>query len=514
MSIVNCLARHARVKGDEPALTFGDRRLTWAQLQRRAHQVAQALQGLGVRPGTSVVTVLTNGIELVEVQLGCLVAGAVLVPVLPGAVPREVRLVVEDSRAEVVVCEPGTARELLDPAAGSTGGAGPVVLVVGDPVPGALDYAGTVSSAPAEDPRVATAADRVAAIRYTSGTTGRPKGCVTTYDRLAWAAAVYLTQLQLTEQDRAALSSPLSAGLGIALLHVYVSAGIPMWLLPRFDAEALLALVERERITLMYAIESTFARLTRAPSLLTRDLGSVRLMYANSPGKDAADGFRALRANPTWGGRFFNAYGSTEAGGSVTFNLPDDIDAALAEPTLAPRTESIGRDAPFCRIECLDDEGRPVPDGEIGELVISAPSVFAGYLGLPEETSQVLRDGRLFTGDLAYRDRDGFVYLAGRKREMIKSGGLNVYPAEVEMVLGLHPQVVESAVVGLADPQWGEKVVAFVVAEPGCDPEDLEAHCARHLAGYKRPKTITLVESLPKGETGKIVKRLLVERAG
>ncbi|MET8947902.1 AMP-binding protein [Streptomyces sp. NPDC004542] len=506
MFIANCLEQNARVRPDRPAVTFGDRGHTWSQLLERVHRVSNMLISHGATPGTPVVSVLANSLELVELQLACLAIGAVYVPVMPTSVHREIELVVRDSAARIVVCDPAFVADLVSAAPDVR------VIAVGGAQPGATDYATAVAAASGTDPRVSVPTDAVAAIRYTSGTTGVPKGCVTTHDRLAWATAIYLTRMRLDPDDRATLSSPLSAGLGIALLHVYVCAGISMWVLPRFDPEQLLDLIERERITLVYAIESTFARLSRSPSVLTRDLSSVRLMYANSPGKDAAEGFRTLRANPTWRGGFFNAYGSTEAGGSVTFNLPEDIDEALSDPALAARTESIGRDAPFCRIECLDDDGRPVPDGEVGELVISAPSVFAGYLGHEEASAAVLRDGRLFTGDLAHRDSAGFVHLAGRKREMIKSGGLNVYPAEVEMVLSRHPDVLEAAVVGVPDQKWGEMVVAFVVVRPGCDAERLKTHCAEHLAGYKRPKEITLVEALPKGETGKILKRALVDR--
>ncbi|GAA4113098.1 fatty-acid--CoA ligase FadD5 [Nocardioides fonticola] len=516
MFLAHALARHATARPDEPALSVGGETLTWAGLRERVHRAAHVLLAHGAGPGVPVVSVLANSRELVETQLACLSIGAVYVPLLPVSVQREIEHVVRDAGARVLLCQ-------ADGAAGLAAAFPDLpLLVVGHEGAAGVgtDYAAAAAAAPTHDPGIVVDPQAVASIRYTSGTTGAPKGCLTTHDRLAWAAAVYLTEMNLERTDRATLSSPLAAGLGVALLHTYVVAGIPMWVLPRFDADALLDLVERERITLVYAIESTFARLTRTEGLLERDLSSVRLMYANSPGKDAASGFRLLRSNPTWRGRFFNAYGSTEAGGSVTFNRPEDIDRALDDPSLAGRTESIGRDAPFCLVECLDDDGRPVPDGEVGELVISAPSLFAGYLGLPEATAEVLRDGRLHTGDLAYRDAEGFVYMAGRKREMIKSGGLNVYPAEVEMVLTAHPDVVEVAVVGIADEQWGEKVVAVVVPEPGAAAdadvllEALRTHCTDRLAGYKRPKEYRLVTTLPKGETGKILKRAVVEALG
>ena len=181
----------------------------------------------------------------------------------------------------------------------------------------------------------------------------------------------------------------------------------------------------------------------------------------------------------------------------------------LADPALEHRVESIGREAMLCQVECLDDDLRPVKQGEVGEMAVKAPTVFKGYWNRPEETAEVLRGGWLLTGDMAWRDCDGFIFLAGRKRDMIKSGGLNVYPAEVEFVISALPRIAEVAIVGVPDEKWGEKVVACVVARGACTGEEVIAFCNGKLAGYKRPKEVIFMDELPKNETGKIVKRLL-----
>ncbi|MGH6980860.1 MAG: class I adenylate-forming enzyme family protein, partial [Stellaceae bacterium] len=203
---------------------------------------------------------------------------------------------------------------------------------------------------------------------------------------------------------------------------------------------------------------------------------------------------------------------SSEAGGLVTFRLPIHYQMALEQPeTYGYLLDSAGTEAPLTRVDCLDDDLNPVPQGEIGELAISGPSVFRGYWERPEETVKVLRNGWLLTGDLAYKDKDGVIFIKGRKREMIKTGGVNVYPAEIEPVLELHDAVVEAAVVGIPDKEWGEKVVAFVVAKSKISETELIDFCRDKLAAYKRQKQIVFVDEFPM-KAGKVLKRALIER--
>lgn len=501
MLISNCVARNLRRRPNELALQFEGTRRSWSELHARINRIGNGLIFLGVGPGKAVASILHNSPELVEVQLACLAIGAIYVPIMPGSVEREIAHVLSDVGASIVVCDAQFASRLKELSM--------TLVTVGCTGSGALSYDDLMAQSAPQDPGVSVRPDAVAMVRYTGGTTGRPKGCIATHDQLGWAAAAYLAQLPFSADERGTISSPLSAGLAIATLHQYVAAGVPTFLLPRYDAGQLLKVIATERITRIYAVETMFNSLVRHPDMPSTDLSSLRLVYGNSPGKEAADGFRQLRQNPTFSGRFYNAYGSTEAGGSVSFNMPDDIDAALAQPELAQRTESIGRVGMFCRIECRSEDGTPVAAGEVGELTINSPSQFSEYHKLPEATAEVLRDGWLYTGDLARMDSDGFIFLAGRKRDMIKSGGLNVYPAEVEGVLAGHPLVEEAAVVGAPDERWGEMVVAFVHVQSPCDEAELAAYCAERLAGYKRPKQYRFVTALPKSETGKILKREL-----
>lgn len=503
MYIGNCLARNAATQGASLAVSFCGTNLSWSTLNDRVCRLANALMARGVRARDKVIAILPNGIEAVEVQLACFSIGAIFIPTMPGMVKSEIAHIIKDAGVSIAFTDP-RLEHLLD------GLADGLQVVSTDPSgDGLSSYEAMIQSGSAAPPRVDLDPDAPCMVRYTSGTTGTPKGCIASHVQLAWVAASYLAHLPIAMDEKGLISTPLAAGLGTAMLHTFICAGIPIHILPKFEPDAVFDAVEREGITRIYAIETMFNAITLLPRVKTADLSSLRLLYGNSPGKSAAEGFRRLRENPTFSGRFYNAYGSTEAGGSVTFNLPDDIDAALERPDLAPRTESIGRAAKFCRIDFLDEKGVPVPDGAVGEMVIAAPTVFSGYLNLPDETGQVLRGGRLFSGDLAYKDKDGFIFLAGRKRDMIKSGGMNVYPAEVERVLAQHPLVREVAVVGLPDERWGEMVAAFVTTREGCDEASLQSHCAELLAGFKRPKRYFFCKDLPKGETGKVLKREL-----
>jgi acyl-CoA synthetase (AMP-forming)/AMP-acid ligase II len=317
------------------------------------------------------------------------------------------------------------------------------------------------------------------------------------------------------DDDRATVSSPLSAGFAISMLAIYACRGIPTFLLPKFDLVDLLETIERERITIAYAIGATFDQFAQYPRLGDFDLSSLRRFTGSSAIQNSREGMRRMRALDTFRAGFFNAYGSSEAGGYVTFHQADELEQAMLDDAYAHRLESLGREAQFSFIDCLGEDMNPVPAGEVGEMVVRCPSIFSGYWNLPGETAEVLKKGRLYTGDLISKDGDGFIYYRGRKRDMIKSGGLSVYPAEVERVLANHQDISQVAVIGVPDARWGEKVVAYVVANmedgvPVTESEILEYSAAR-LAGHKRPKEVVLLDDLPKNAAGKVVKRELRE---
>jgi acyl-CoA synthetase (AMP-forming)/AMP-acid ligase II len=507
MHIGEFVARNARRMPARPALVWQGRRFSWGEFNQRVNRLANALARFGAGPGTTLAGLLDNGSAFLELNFAAAKIGAVLVPIMPRSVPREIAHVVNDVGAKIVLAE----RDVLPVIGSIRAGLASVEAIIGLESGDAFDLERLMHDASADEPEVQVDPDAIGLIKYTSGTSGVPKGCARTHRQTALAALLYVAHVPHHESDRATISSPLAAGFAISLANAMVLGGSTIHVLRKFDPQVLLETIERERITLAYAIQSTFNAFTRYPELDRFELSSLRLFTGTSATQDTILGLRRLRAHPSFRGSFVNAYGSSEAGGYVSYNMPEDYEQALAQPELEPRVESIGREAMFCRIECLDEALRPVPCGEVGEMAIRSPTAFAGYWNMPEATAAVFRDGWLMTGDSAFKDADGFVYLAGRKRDMIKTGGINVYPAEIEYVLSGHAKVAEVAVVGVPDERWGEKVVACVIARAPCTQTELLEYCADKLAGYKRPKLIRFMSQLPRNDTGKIVKRELRE---
>jgi acyl-CoA synthetase (AMP-forming)/AMP-acid ligase II len=249
-------------------------------------------------------------------------------------------------------------------------------------------------------------------------------------------------------------------------------------------------------------------RFAMHPDLEKADFSTLR-SFSGTRDRDAME---RLQAQPTFHAGFHSGYGSSEAGGRISFKKHEDFDKALREPEkYGYILDSLGREGRLFRMEAVDDDLKPVPTGEVGELAIRGPAVFKGYWERPEETAKVLRDGWLVTGDLCRRDAEGYIYLAGRKRDMIKTGGINVYPAEIEPVLMSHANVDLAAVVGIPDKQWGEMVVACVIKKGPLQEQELIDFTRDKLAGHKRPKKVVFVDTLPTNASGKVVKKDLIE---
>jgi len=503
-TIGETLAHQARVQPDREALKVGARSLTWRELDEGANCVANVLLGLGARPGDRVMMMLGNSIEFVEIYYGLAKIGCISAPVMPRSVAGEVQFICDNLRARFIIAEADSApivRELdgkLKSVEHRIGvGAGHGL---------AQDYEGLKAAASAVDPGIPVAADDILTTKFTSGTTGMPKGCLRSHRNFIMAAAVLMMEIPLYGNDSAVIANPLAAGMAVSQLTMFVLKGIRTVMEERFDPAEYLAIVEREKPTLLYMMDTMVRRCFPLPQFAATDFSSVRL-YHGAASRDVID---MLRAQPSFRAGFSFGYASSEAGGLVTFRLPAHYALALDQPeTYGYLIDSAGTEAPLTRIACLDDELKPVPRGEIGELAVSGPSVFRGYWERPEETEKVLRQGWLLTGDLACQDADGFVFIRGRKRDMIKTGGVNVYPAEVEPVLEAHPGVVEAAVVGVPDQEWGEKVVAFVIARSPVGAPELIDFCRDKLAAWKRPKQIVFVDAFPM-RAGKVVKRDLI----
>jgi acyl-CoA synthetase (AMP-forming)/AMP-acid ligase II len=509
MVIGETLAHQARVIPDREALVVGERRLTWRQLDAGVNRFANALLDLGAKHGDRVLLLLGNGVEFVEAYYGLAKIGCVSAPVMPRSVPSEVAFIAERLRAKFIVVEAGATHLVREIGAGSSVQA----IGVGAGHGLALDYDTLLAAASDAQPQVAVSPDDLLTVKFTGGTTGVPKGCVRTHRNFIMAAAVTLAEIPLTDEESALIATPLAAGMAISQLTMLILKGSRIVMMKRFEPGEYLETLARERPTLGYLMDVMSRRLAAHPAYHDTDFGCMRLLH----GVNAADVLYKFKEQRSFRAGFTSGYASSECGGLVSFKKPDYYARALANPKLEYLLDSVGREAPLSRIEIVDDDRQPVPDGELGELAVRGPSVFQGYWEMPEETAKVLRGGWLFTGDVGFKDREGDIYLRGRKREMIKSGGLSVYPAEVEPVLLTYSKISEVAVVGIPHREWGEQVVACVVASPDCSAEEVIAWCDGKLASYKRPKEVVFFPSLPVSEAGKLLKkelvRILVDRA-
>ena len=371
--------------------------------------------------------------------------------------------------------------------------------ILADLAPALVIAEADCTGAPAQSRR---AVSSPALILYTSGSTGRPKGALLSHDALSfanqsWAGPV----MRLSSRDVVLGVLPYAHSFGInGALLAPLLAGATVVLLERFSPDAVLETIEQHRVTVFPGVATMFRRLLDAAGFARERLASLRLAVS---GAAPCPGELAQEWREKTGIRILRGYGSTEIFRPISY-LADD-------PTEIP--EAIGRAVPGVTLRVVNEAEQALPSGEAGELLIKSPAVMDGYLGAPEETPVVLRDGWFRTGDLARIDPHGFVTIVGRKKELILRGGYSVSPGEVEATLLAHPAVAEAAVVGQPHPELGEDIAAFVMLHPDAHagPDELIAHCAKSLAAFKCPRLVRVVETLPRSATGKILKSKLVD---
>jgi acyl-CoA synthetase (AMP-forming)/AMP-acid ligase II len=449
------------------------------------------------------VAILTpNRLESVEVDFGIAKAGKVRVPINTRLSTDERAYLLENSGAETLLFDASEAQFV---AAVRPGFRSLHAISLGDTVDRALRYEELLEGTDDSAPSVTLAQDDPAFILYTSGTTGRPKGATAT-QASRWAATVgmLLDEIDAVPGDAMVHVGSMAHGSGSKVLAYFVR-GARNIAVAKWDAHKFLDLVERERATATFLVPTMISMLLQARRTNTADLSSLKTVsYGGAPIAPAV----LQDALAVFGPVFVQVYGSCEAPHPVLVLGRDDH---LVAPGQEARLASVGRETMTCRVMIAGPDGNPVPPGEKGEMWIRGDNVMRGYWQDPEATAAVLVDGWYHTGDIATRDADGFVSIVDRERDMIISGGLNVYPAEVEAALHRHPAVLECAVFGVPDAEWGESVRAAVVLREDATATESELieHCRSLLAGYKKPRTIEVLSELPKGATGKILKRSL-----
>ncbi|MFR9805041.1 long-chain-fatty-acid--CoA ligase [Pseudonocardia sp. RS010] len=492
-SLGDLLTRVAGLGADRPAVTLGERTLTFGQLEARANQVARALRRSGLEPGDRLAVLLRNTPEFHELLFGAARAGVVLVALNWRLAPAEIAEILADAEAGVVVAGEREVA-LLPPDL-----ADPVVLGSG--------YEQWVERESPSPPEHRAEPDDVVLQLYSSGTTGVPKGARLTHANLAWTPKMGREFYGMGPDSVNLVPSPLfhigGTGYGLTTL----GQGGHTILLPEVSPTVMVDAIERHRVTHAFVVPAMIQTILASPRIGTADLSSLEcIAYGGAPMTEAL----LTRAMDTLGCGFLAVYGMTETAGTVVTMAPEDHDPG------GPRSHllrSIGRPLPWMELEVVDPAtGTVVEPGRVGEIRVRGGQNMPGYWHRPEETAATLTpDGWLCTGDAAYRDEEGYLYLHDRIKDMIISGGENIYPAEVENAVAAHPAVADVAVIGVPSERWGETVKAVVVPVAGAEVVEAEIiEFARgRLAHYKCPTSVDVVDVLPRNASGKVLKKTL-----
>lgn len=513
MMLVHTVQQQAKQTPTKVAYHFQGQDVTYEALEQSVSRFAQGLQDLGIQKGDNVALLLGNTPHFIISLYAIMRIGATAVPVNPTYTKDEISYILQNAQVKGIV-----ALDLLLPLVEVVAEHFPTVeaFIICETTPQVAEQVAALQGAAKAKTKlfqqvVAQASgsaeiadihrDDTAVILYTSGTTGQPKGAMLTHNNLYCNARDIGVYLNMDEHDRVIATLPV---FHVFALTVVVNAplmkGATVLLAPRFSPAEIYALAKTEKATIFAGVPTMFNFLLQFKDGDPKDFEHLRLAISGGASLPVA----LLHAfEQQFNVRISEGYGLSEASPVTCFN-PLDRER---------KAGSIGTSIPNVENKVVDEYGQEVPIGEVGELIVRGPNVMKGYYKMPDETALAIRDGWLYTGDLARRDEDGYFFIVDRKKDLIIVGGFNVYPREVEEVLYTHPNVVEAAVVGFPDQTFGEAVHAFIVLkEPTTSIEEMQAFCREHLVKYKVPTTIELIDELPKNSTGKILRRSFKER--
>jgi long-chain acyl-CoA synthetase len=498
-NLVHLLTRAARAYGPRPALAVGITVVAdYTSMAARVARLAGGLTGLGLQPGARIAVVSGNCVEYIELMFAAWHAGFAIVPIHSKLHPKELGYIFQNSGAQAVFGHHGTIARVAE-AARAVGVQGVFEICT-------EEFAALYEAAPmVPSPR---GGDDLAWLFYTSGTTGRPKGVMLSHANLVEMVLSYFTDVDsVAATDCLVHAAPLSHGSGIyALTHVAQAACNVVTESGGFDPAEIFGLWRSYQHVSMFAAPTMVKRLTDAPDGFEGSAGLKTIIYGGGP-MYVSDLQKSIRR---FGQHFAQIYGQGEAPMTITA-MNKAIHADTTHPRYLERMASVG--LPFNGLEVMVADGgdQPVPAGEMGEICVRGPVIMRGYWQNPEASAATLRGGWLHTGDIGSFDAEGFLTLKDRSKDLIISGGSNIYPREVEEALLLHQAVSEVSVVGRPHAEWGEEVVAFVVLHPAARATEkvLDAHCIENIARFKRPKAYRFVASLPKNEAGKVLKTAL-----
>lgn len=499
------VARSARAHARRMAVKSPARSITYADLEQRTNRLANALLGLGLQRGDRVGIYLPNCVEVVEIEIACYKAGLIKAPFNARLSPTEVGAIAANSGAALIVTTAERAETIRPHVAQCMPGAMPRLLLTDDAGP--AGYEAALALASDTFTPVVVCEDEVAVLHYTSGSSGVLKAAMQTFGNRLAQLRKFLTRSDGQQPGHIlGLVGPITHASGMQMVPA-LCQGVTIRLFNGFEPPRFIADMRADRVTHTFMVPTMINMLLTELEGQYRPLPDLlRLGYGAAPMAPA----RILQAMDVFGPILQQGYGAGETTSGVCgLSVEDHLFARAARPE---RLASCGRPFLECDVQILGDDGQPVATGEIGEIVVRGDDIFAGYWRAPELTAEVLKDGAYHTGDLARMDDEGYVYIVDRKKDMVISGGFNVYPSEVEAVLYQHDAIADACVFAVPDDKWGEAVAAHVVLKPGRavgadTTAAIDAFCAQHLGGFKRPRRIEFVTTLPKNPNGKVMRR-------
>jgi fatty-acyl-CoA synthase len=498
------LTKHAQLHPHRVALVTSEKTFTYGDLNRESNRTAHALKSLGLKEGDRIGVLCMNYPQFLCLLFGAGKLGVVNVSLNYRLTPPEIAYQMQDSNVRALFV--GSEQiGYIAPLKEQTQ-IGKVFVLEGDAPAGCGSYAHLIAHQSDAELAEPISWDKDLLTVYTSGTTGKPKGAVLSHANQFWNALNDIIPLRLTADDVMLTILPLVHVGGVGLFTLPgLLLGSKIVMPRKFDPDEAWRLIEKERVTVVMGVPAIWQMLLASPLFGKVDASSVRYFY-NGGDRCPLEVVRAFRER---GLPFGGGYGLTETSPTAFMLEPEDFERGTAQLGF------IGKPAFFNDARYVS-EGKDVPPGEVGEIWLRGGNVFGGYLNRPDANAEVITDGWFHTGDLALHDEEGFTFVVGRSKEMFKSGGLNVYPAEIEAVMGKHPAIREVCVIGIPDPKWNEVGKAIVALKPGttATPEELIAFCEGQLARYKMPKSAVFVDALPRNTLGKVNRGELKQKYG
>lgn len=518
MNTIDFLTITNSICPDRTAVIFEGKSYTYSQINERSNRLANALMNLGIKKGDKIAFFQTNCPQYIESYYATAKLGGIFVPLNFRVKADELIYFLNHSESNTIFVGDRYI-ELVNSVRPQVSGVKNFIAIE-SPQEGMLYYEDLIASSSPEEVFAEIDDNDTTVLLYTAGTTGRPKGVPLSHNAFSNFVLQNVDPADPEVIEKNLLCVPLYHVAGFQAMLASIYGGRTLIMVRQFDAEEWLKIVQEEKVQRSLLVPTMLKRIIDHPNFSQYDLSSLKVITYGAASMPFEVIKKATELLPFV--KFINAFGQTETASTVCMLSPEDhiltgISEELRQKRLLRLASSIGRPLPDVEMRVVDEQGRELPPGQVGEIVIRGPRVMSGYWKDPEKTALALSpDGWLHTGDMGWRDEEGYFYLSGRGDDMIIRGGENISPEEVEQVLQSHPKVEEAAVIGVPDPEWGQQPRAIVVLKEGeeATAEEIMEYCRQRLASFKRPRSVIFVDSLPRNPLGKVIRKALRELYG